>query len=256
MAGFDRQLQTAADPGDERGAGAPVGRQRRDRHAVRTRRQDRSAAGHRVGARAQRRGHHEPITGDPGVEHAVHADGDQHLPRSVTDHCEVVDGDRAVHLVPADIESRYADGRPAAGGDLLERPRQAVGGHRHQHADAPAGHAEHRSRARGAGVQRREGGPVPSEGQEQVAGRGLDRVRHPSRLSGDGYLADGHAMRGRPRADLRERHLETAGRMDDQADPAEGVQGLVHCPHHRRPPRGPAAPRRSGQTTRSKMPRP
>ena len=206
-----------------------MGGQRGHHHALGTRRQDRSAPGHRVGAGAERRRHDEPVAGDPGVEHVVHAHRDQHLSRSVTGHREIVDGDRAARSVPADVEARDADGRPSAGGDLLERPRQAVGGHRRQHADAAARHAEHRTAARGAGVERREGGPVPSEREEQVAGRGLHRVRHPALHFRHGYLADRHAVRGRPGAELRQQHVERAGRMDDQADPPEGeVRGLVH----------------------------
>ena len=238
-------------PATSGGTDAPVGRQRRDRDALRTRGQDRSARGHRVGARAERRGHDEPIAGHPGVEHVVHADGNQDLPRPVADHREVVDGDRAVRLVPPDVESRDADGRPPAGGDLLERPRHALGGHRHQHADAPAGHAEHRARARGARVQRREGGPVPSEGEEQVAGRRPRRgpplgasVRR--RVSGPRSHHGRTPRRRSPRAPSRDDGSDGRPRR-----PGGGWARARPSPHHHGPPADERPPRAGRHAPRS-----
>ena len=57
-----------------------MGRQRRDRHSLCARRNDRPAGGHRVGGGAEGRRHDEPIASDPGVQDAVDVDGDDGLP--------------------------------------------------------------------------------------------------------------------------------------------------------------------------------
>jgi hypothetical protein len=59
-------------------------------------------------------------------------------------------------------------------------------------------------------------GPVASYPEQQVAVRGLDRVRHPAGLPGDLYLAHREPMRGRPGADFLEHPLNAPGRVDNQ----------------------------------------
>jgi hypothetical protein len=154
--------------------------------------------GHRVGARPERRGHHEPVACDLRVQHLVHAHGHEHLTGSVAYHGSVVDSDRFAPVVPPDLETRDVDRRPPAFGDLVERGGRLVGRHGGQHADTAAGDAEHGPRRGRALMERRQRGPIASESDEQVAVGGLDGVDHPARLAVDRHLADLHGMGGGP----------------------------------------------------------
>ena len=79
VACVDRQRDHAARTDHQRRDRSPVGGQRRHRHPLDARHKDRSARRHRVGARADRRGDHQPVAGNLRVEDVVDDDGYEQL---------------------------------------------------------------------------------------------------------------------------------------------------------------------------------
>ena len=209
-----------------------MGRERGDRHALRARRQDRSAGGHRVGAgaerawprRARRRRPGRRARRPPSTETST-CPG----PSRVTD--EVVDGDRALRPVPSGrrvpgpptgvhrpaATCSSAHGRRSAGTDvstptLPQATPSTATGARGAARGAPRG----RSRLlRGRGAGRR---PRPRPGPPPGASS-----------PGTAYLADRHAVRGRPGAELLE-HPARARRVGWTTSPSRRMVGCCGCP--------------------------
>ena len=98
-----------------------MGGHRRESHALGTGRQDRAADGHRVRARAERRGDDDAVAREPGVERLIHRDREHYLSRVVPDHHDVVDGDSGLVISPTHFESGDRHRAPLAFRKLLER---------------------------------------------------------------------------------------------------------------------------------------
>ena len=84
------------------------------------------AGGHRVGARAQRRGHDQPVAGHAHVELVVDGDVGDELAGAAADHDEVVGGPVVGRVRRGDRQRRQRPRGPVARPDALERrPRAA-----------------------------------------------------------------------------------------------------------------------------------
>ncbi len=217
----DVEAQHAVVAGEQRRRAPAVGLEWRDHHPVRARGEDRAARGHAVRARPQRRGHHGAVAGHARVEVVVDADGDEDLAGAGADHGDVVDGDTDRPIVGGDLEAGDRLGGEAAGLDLVERVDHRAGLHRRQHADAAAGHGEHRARRVRSGVQGVQRGAVAADGEQEVAVRGVDGVDHGARLADDRHLPDGDAVRGGPVEDRLHDALDVSRRVHDEPQLAQ-----------------------------------
>jgi hypothetical protein len=182
--------------------------------------QQRAARGERVGAGAQRRRDDDAVARGARVRRAVHVDVEHDLTRPAADDDDVVD--RRLHLlaVPGDGETGELPAAPVAAGEAVERVVDLRRRRGREDPEAPAGDAEDGPAA--GPVERRQDRPVTADGEQEVARPGLDRLGDPPVLSGHEDLADDGAVLAGPGADVLERRVEIARRVDDEAEGADG----------------------------------